>query len=72
MTPRFSTVINATGSNGNINNILGIARVHMKQLEVPPEDIMDMTTRVMDAKTYAEALAVVLEWFNVDRGDRNA
>lgn len=69
MTPRFSTIINATGPNGNINAILGIARVHMKQLEVAPEEIMDMTTRVMDAKTYPEALAVVREWFNVDRGD---
>lgn len=71
MTPRFSTVINATGPNGNIMAILGIARVRMKQLEVPPEDIMDMTARVMDAKTYADALAVVREWFRVDTGDHH-
>lgn len=69
MTPRLPTIIDATGPNGNIMVIVGIARVHMRQLEVAPEEIEAMTARVDSAKTYADALAIVREWFVVDVGD---
>lgn len=69
--PRFTTVIDASGPNGNIMMIQGAARVLMKQLEVDPLDILDMSTRVMSAKSYAAALAVIREWFTVDTGENH-
>lgn len=70
--PRFTTVIDASGPNGYLMTILGAATVLMKQLNVDPLDIYTMRERVMDAKSYAEALAVIREWFPVDTGDGHA
>jgi hypothetical protein len=69
MTPRFSAIINATGPNARMPFIHDTAVVLMKQANVDPAEIMDMSLRVDNAKTYDAALAVVREWFNVDRGD---
>lgn len=68
MTPRFSTVINATGPNARMPFIHDAAVVLMKQANVDPAEIMDMSARVDAAKTYADALAVAREWFTVDTG----
>lgn len=72
MTPRFSTTIDATGpQHASASLIHDIAVVLMKQAGVDPAEIMDMTARVDAAESYDEALAVVREWFNVDKGDNH-
>ena len=64
--PRFSTRIDATNSGGHMFVIMSTARLMMRQLNVSNENIDKMTTRVLLSKSYAEALAVVREWFPVD------
>lgn len=66
---RFTTIIPATGPGGNIFEVVGKARVLMRQLGVPSAEINALTERVCNTHSYADALAVVREWFPVDTGD---
>lgn len=63
---RYVTRISAHGPGGNIFEILGKARVFARQLDVPAREIDAFSKRVMAAKSYSDALAVVREWFPVD------
>ena len=62
----FTTRINGTGPGGNLFEIVGKARVLMRQLDITRADIDAFSKRVMAAGTYADAIAVVREWFPVD------
>jgi|HubBroStandDraft_1064217.scaffolds.fasta_scaffold09816_11 hypothetical protein len=63
---KFSTVIDGTGSRGNVMDIIGTARVLMRKIGVSPEDISDLTKRSMNAPSYKDAVNVVREWFPVE------
>ncbi len=67
--PRFTTVISATGPQGNIFAILGTACQFMRELDIPGEERKDFAQKVISAKSYAEAVEAVREWFPVDTGD---
>lgn len=66
---RFTTIIPATGSGGNVFEIIGKARVLMRQLGVSSGEINKFTERACSTESHADALAVVREWFPVDTGD---
>ena len=63
---RFTTRIPAHGSGGNIFEISGKARVLARQTGLPTREIDEFSKRVMATRSYADALAVVREWFPVD------
>lgn len=69
---KFKTTIDATGSNGNIFAVLGAARIMMRQLDVPKEDLTALGAKVMAASSYKEAIDAIREWFPVDTGDGGA
>ena len=64
--PRFTTVIPASGPLGNIFAIVGTACRHMRELDVPQQEISAFTDKVMLATSYREAVEVVREWFPVE------
>jgi hypothetical protein len=70
--PIFTTVILATGSDGNIFAVLATARRLMGEIGVDGEMIAAMTERVMRAGSYDHALAVIREWFPIDTGGAEA
>lgn len=63
--PKFSTVIEARRAGGNIFEIVGKARVLMRQLDIPRREIEEFSQRVRRQPSYQDALAVVREWFPV-------
>lgn len=67
--PFFTTRINATGPSGNVFAVIAQARRYLRDLGVASDKIEDMDRRARAAGSYAEALAVVREWFPVDTGD---
>lgn len=66
---RFTTTIPATGPAGNVFAIIGTACALMRQLRVPNDEIAAFSERAMATESYADALAVVREWFPVDTGE---
>lgn len=67
---RYSTRIDATGPNGNVFAIIGAAVQLMRQLPgMEPSEIDYFRKKVMAAKSYKEAVALVREWFPVDLDD---
>ena len=66
MTPRFTTVIPASGPLGNIFAIVGTACRHMRELDVPQQEIAAFANQVMIATSYRAAVEVVREWFPVE------
>jgi len=69
MMPRFTTPIPAHGSSGNIFAIVATACQFMRELDIAQPEINAFTARVMNAKSYSEAVDVVREWFPVDLED---
>lgn len=67
--PVFTTVIRATGSDGNIFAILGAATGMLRQLAVPRDRIERLRADVTKAASYDEAVALVEAWFPVERGN---
>lgn len=65
--PRFSTTISAYGPDGNIFEIVGKARVLMRQLRLPREEIEAFTREVAATNSYREARAVVERYFHIDQ-----
>lgn len=63
---KFTTVIPTYGPGGNIFEIVGRARVLMRQLKVPNAEIEAMCKRVSSATSYEEACGVVREWFPLE------
>lgn len=63
--PKFTTVINATGPNGNIFAVLGNATVLMKELRISPFEIQSLREKVFGSKSYEEALDHIREYFPV-------
>ena len=53
------------GENGNIFNLIGIARRALKEAG-EPEKANEMTERVMQAGSYDEALRVIMEYVEVE------
>jgi hypothetical protein len=66
---RFTTVIRATGPDGNVFAVLGAATRLMRKLSVDPNEVDALRAKVLDAKSYDEAIAAVREWFPVDTGE---
>lgn len=67
--PRFSTVIPASGPDGNIFAILGTATRLLRQIGRPQADIDQLRGDVLASKSYEQALGFVREWFPVDVGE---
>lgn len=54
------------GENGNIFNLMGLASRTLKEAG-EPEKAKDMVSRITtSAKSYEEALAILMEYVNVD------
>ena len=70
--PFFEARIRARGPGGNIYEIVAAARLLMREIGVERETIDDMTRRAGAAQSYREAIAVVEEWFPVDRDEECA
>lgn len=66
---RFTTVIPTDGPAGNIFLIAGTAGRLMRRLNVPSDEITAFYKRISGSKSYAEACAVVEEYFPLDRDD---
>jgi hypothetical protein len=64
--PRFETVIPAHGSDGNIFEIVGKARVLMRNLGLSRAEIEAFTAEVAATNTYQDARAVVRRYFRID------
>ncbi len=64
--PKFETVIPARGPSGNIFAILGCAKRMMRKLCVSPEDIEELSRRVMSSGSYEEACSHIREWFPLE------
>lgn len=53
------------GENGNIFNLIGIARRALKEAD-EPEKANEMTERVMQAGSYDEAVRVIIEYVEAE------
>jgi hypothetical protein len=67
--PVFTSVIDATGPNGNIFHIVGIASRLLREIGIPDDRIVALREGVTIAKSYDEAIALVERWFRVERED---
>lgn len=67
--PRYTTPINGRGPDGNVFVITSTARIRLKRLGHPREEIEAFTARVMDSKSYRDALSIIREFFPVDIDD---
>lgn len=65
---RFSTVIPARGSAGNVFAVLGSCLSLMRQVGATEADRAALTEKVMGADSYKAACDAVREWFPVDTG----
>ena len=63
--PRYDLRIDATGPNGNIFAVLGNARTLLRAMN-ETEDLERLTVDVLTAKSYADAIAAIREYFPVD------
>ena len=61
--PRLKPTAKLIGENGNIFNLLGIAR---KSLRHVPAAHNEMTERVFQAGSYDEALQITMEYVDVE------
>ena len=53
------------GEDGNVFAIIGRARAIARRAGLSAEEITRFTEAVMSAKSYDEALRVVMNWFDV-------
>lgn len=67
--PKFTTVIPASGPDGNIFAVLGNACRLLRQLNIANAEITALTERVTSSSSYAEALAHIRVYFPVDPGE---
>lgn len=65
--PIFSSVIEARGPGANIFEILGKARVLMRQLKIPSDRIEALSQAVRESSDYDSAVALIERWFVVRR-----
>jgi hypothetical protein len=63
---KFHSKIYAIRLDWNIFAVLSRARYLMRRLDVPKADIDALSLKVMDAKSYKEAIAAIREWFQVE------
>jgi hypothetical protein len=65
--PKYPHVmVPLVGQDGNIFAIIGRCRVIARRAGLSGEEIASFTDEVMSAKSYDEALQVVMRWFNVE------
>lgn len=63
---RFTTPISTNGPNGNIFAMTATAGRFMRKLGMPPEEIDAFYKKVTHSGSYAEACAVIEEYFPID------
>ena len=68
---KYFTPIRAYGPEDNIFAVLGKARQLLRELSAPPEEITELTDRVLAAGCYTAAIGVIREWFPVDLDEEN-
>jgi hypothetical protein len=62
--PKTNVSVKLTGQNGNIFNLVGIASTALKKKGYRQE-AQEMREGVMKAKSYDQALAIIMDYVNV-------
>lgn len=57
--------VQLTGEDGNIFNLIGIVRRHLRDNRVSAEVIKQFVDEVTASGSYDEALAVIMSWVDV-------